>query len=546
MCRVRNQHTAAPWCPSFICMTLDESCIDEDGNYVDKPFVVRMVQWQPFFVKEDFGPKSKTPVCATCKKTNRTRSFCRDRHKHRMLPWCTVYVLLSTHESADPSTVVAAPSIPVEAKITAIDSAATNVDNNEKTNASDHNTIQNEFSIESPGGEGLSENGNPSDDNKKQSSTKERVDINDIPEVSPSEHGKQSSSTKEGNNINNIPESRTMLIKVSDKETTISWLGLSHEDDIAAKGAWQPPPPQYQHQQQFLPKYSLTPVAPATVRVPKRNAESSLPIQAPPDVYHQYAINGYPNIAGQPLYQAVGKGNEPPQQQQQQQQQQYIYPVHVPHRQDIPIQPSYNGNPWQYVTTASAPPPPQQLAPQPVHHQYVGAISPAPVIGSPSPSVTAGEAAAMRRKKARREVEGDDHPEIQPQYPNQVPPHAATVPQMQHPIVNHGEVAPGPLSPGISQQQQLQQHLTGQQPSQQEHQSWIYQQMYQAQLQPITTQFSNDSSRINVGTPENSTRSFRHHDESPNNVTMTPGPGDGGGDHDDDTDFHRSALLRKI
>jgi hypothetical protein len=509
MCRVRNQHTAAPWCPSFICMTLDESCTNEDGNYVDKPFIVRMVQWQPFFVKEDFGPKSKTPVCATCKKTNRTRSFCRDRHKHRMLPWCTVYVLLSTHESADPSTVVAAPSIPVEAKITAIDSAATNVDNNEKTNASDHNTIQNEFSIESPGGEGLSENGNPSD-NKTPSSTKERVDTNELPEVSPSEQGNQLSSIKEGNDINKIPESRTMLIKVSDKETTISWLGLSHEDDIAAKGVWQPQPPQHQQQQQFLPNYSLTSVAPAAVRVPKRNAESSLPIQAPPDVYHQYAISGYPNIA---------------------QQQQYIYPVHAPHRQDIPIQPSYNGNPWQYVTTASAPLPPQQLAPQPVHHRYVGAISPAPVIRSPSPSVTAGEAAAMRRKKARREVEGDD--------PSQVPPHAATVPQMQHPLVNHGEVASGPLSPGISQ------HLSGQQPSQ-EHQSWIYQQMYQAQLPPINAQFSNDLSRINAGTPENTSRSFSHHDESPNNVTMTPGPGDGGGDHDDDTDFHRSALLRKI
>ena len=523
MCRVRNQHTAAPWCPSYICMTLDESCTNEDGNYVDKPFIVRMVQWQPFFVKQDFGPKSKTPVCATCKKTNRTKSFCRGRHKHRMLPWCTVYVLLSTHESADPSTVVAAPSLPVEAKMAAIDSAATNVDNNEKTNASDQNTIQNEFSVESPGGEGLSENGNPSD-NRKPSSTKERVDINDIPEVSPSEQGNQSSSIKEGNDINKIPESRTMLIKVSDEETTISWLGLSHEDDIAAKGVWQPP---QQQQQQYSPNYSLTPVAPAAVRVPKRSAESLIPIQAPPDVYHQYAISGYPNIA------------------QQQQQQQYIYPVHVPHRQDIPIQPSYNGNPWQYVTTASAPLPPQQLAPQPVHHQYVGAISPAPVIGSPLPSVTAGEAAAMRRKKARLEVEGDDHSEMQPQYPSQMPPHAATVPQMQHPIVNHGEVASEPLSRGISQQQQVQHHLSGQQPSQ-EHQSWIYQQMYQAQLPPINAQFSNDSSRINVGTPENTPRSFRHHDESPNNVTMTPGPGDGGGDHDDDTDFNRSALLRKI
>eukprot|EP00554_Chaetoceros_debilis_P014182 CAMPEP_0194118834 /NCGR_PEP_ID=MMETSP0150-20130528/37153_1 /TAXON_ID=122233 /ORGANISM="Chaetoceros debilis, Strain MM31A-1" /LENGTH=648 /DNA_ID=CAMNT_0038810357 /DNA_START=172 /DNA_END=2114 /DNA_ORIENTATION=- len=111
-CRVRSGHTSEPWTTAFICVTVDDSCTDANGNYVDKPMTVRMVQWQPYCVKEDF--EKKTPVCAACKKTNRTRSFCRVRHKHKQLPWCTVFVILSTVDSTDPSTVVAQPSIPVE------------------------------------------------------------------------------------------------------------------------------------------------------------------------------------------------------------------------------------------------------------------------------------------------------------------------------------------------------------------------------------------------------------------------------------------------
>lgn len=67
-----------------------------------------MINWQALCLKNDFN--EKTPVCASCKKTNRTRTFCRERHKHRHLPWSTVYVVLSAVDATDPSTVVAAPS----------------------------------------------------------------------------------------------------------------------------------------------------------------------------------------------------------------------------------------------------------------------------------------------------------------------------------------------------------------------------------------------------------------------------------------------------
>ena len=96
-------------------MTIDESCLDEEGKYLDKPYTVRMVQWQPFQVKDHFlkEPDGKqVPVCASCKKTNRTRQFCREKHCHRQLPWCTVYVMMSALDSTDPSTIVAGPSVP--------------------------------------------------------------------------------------------------------------------------------------------------------------------------------------------------------------------------------------------------------------------------------------------------------------------------------------------------------------------------------------------------------------------------------------------------
>ena len=57
-CRVRSVHTTEPWTTAYICVTLDESCTDPEGKYVDKPLTVRMVQWQPYCVKNEFDPKT--------------------------------------------------------------------------------------------------------------------------------------------------------------------------------------------------------------------------------------------------------------------------------------------------------------------------------------------------------------------------------------------------------------------------------------------------------------------------------------------------------
>lgn len=191
MCRVRNTHTTAPWTTAYICITVDESCLDENGRFVDKPMTVRMVQWQPYCVVKPFDPK--TPVCAACKRTNRTRSFCRDRHKHRQLPWCSVYVLLSTLDAADPSTVVAGASKKVG-------------DEDDKTN------------------------GQPVKEQSPASEPKGKAE-----EASaPGSDTIASDGGDTGDDINDISESRTFLAKVSCRSTSIHWLEMAEYDSSEA------------------------------------------------------------------------------------------------------------------------------------------------------------------------------------------------------------------------------------------------------------------------------------------------------------------------
>ncbi|CAJ1945637.1 unnamed protein product [Cylindrotheca closterium] len=198
MCRVRNGHTAAPWTTAFICMTLDDSCTDAHGKYVDKPFTVRMVPWQPYCVKEPFDPK--TPVCAGCKRTNRTRSFCRERHRHRQLPWCTVYCVLSAVDTVDANTIVAAPSRPVE-------------ESSKSENDKDSPVKEDESKEASSPANGETES--------KSDSTKEGDE-----NTKPAEKG----SSGEGDDIHQIPDSRTFLAKVSCKSISIHWLELAESD----------------------------------------------------------------------------------------------------------------------------------------------------------------------------------------------------------------------------------------------------------------------------------------------------------------------------
>lgn len=229
MCRVRNGHTDKPWSTAYICITLDDSCTDPvTKKYVDAPLTVRMVQWQPYCIKKPFD--GKTPVCAACKKTNRTRSFCRERHQHRQLPWCTVYVILSAVESTDPNTVVAAPSRRVsctvvddatdkakeggegageiKAMVIKSDPEQGNITKNEQSDSTPAKTSdENTPSAEGTGTAGIEGKANGKSPKGKNESSNDTDDINDIDETS-----------------------RTFLAKVSCYSSSIHWLELTEYD----------------------------------------------------------------------------------------------------------------------------------------------------------------------------------------------------------------------------------------------------------------------------------------------------------------------------
>lgn len=220
---MRNSHTAPPWTTAYICVTIDDSCLDENGKYIDKPMTVRMVQWQPYCVKKPFGG-SKTPVCAACKRTNRTRSFCRERHKHRLLPWCTVYVLLSSLDAADPTTVVADPSSLVD----------------KETNAA---AVDEKNDDEKPKAEEKAQDDPAPQESEPREDEKNARDDQTVDTIN-------SDNGDPGDDINDIPESRTFLVKLSCRGTSVHWLELSEYDSSEAA----PFPGQMQTEtQQFVP-----------------------------------------------------------------------------------------------------------------------------------------------------------------------------------------------------------------------------------------------------------------------------------------------------
>jgi hypothetical protein len=201
-----------------MCFTLDDNCTDENGKYIEKPLAVRMIQWQPYCVKTPFDPK--TPVCSACKKTNRTRSFCRERHKHRQLPWCTVYVLLSPADAIDPATRVAPESVPL-----------TDIEKSPDLNkATDEAKCNDEASVKGD----ISVTGTVA------------TDTEGVPLPSEGRLSKQEKSGEEaddGDDINDVSESRTFLAKVSCRHSSIHWLELAEFDaaDAAAVHGLIPP-----------------------------------------------------------------------------------------------------------------------------------------------------------------------------------------------------------------------------------------------------------------------------------------------------------------
>ena len=355
-----------------MCITLDESCTDENGKYVEKPLTVRMVQWQPFCVKTPFDPK--TPVCAACKKTNRTRSFCRERHKHKALPWCTVYVLLSALDQADPSTVVAGPSELVTiGEGGETDSKPSTPQKGVGMSEGDHADIKQPATTGTPVVAAASfDSANTTLPTSDESAEKKNI-----------EDG--------GDDINDIAESRTFLAKVSATSSTIHWLELAEYDSGEA--------------------------APFSGVLPPEG-QSGIPPSVPPNMdpgqaQYYYAAQHQQNLKTNQayFYQMHQRGQQPPQ-----------FASHPPgpwaggpygqpphgHGNPIQIMQSHPGppgqppRPLQHGQMGQMPiPPPQQQQQQqqqdePQEQQQEGDIP-------TSPPVTAGEAAAQRRRNKKQQ-----------------------------------------------------------------------------------------------------------------------------------------------
>lgn len=92
-CRTRDCHVDLPWSETFVCVSLDHSCTDDNGKLLKGPFYARAVP--PIAFNFDGEIDRQTPICAPCKDKNYTRKYCRLQKKHRQLPWSSVYVILT-------------------------------------------------------------------------------------------------------------------------------------------------------------------------------------------------------------------------------------------------------------------------------------------------------------------------------------------------------------------------------------------------------------------------------------------------------------------
>ena len=174
VCRIKNGHTAVPWTTAYICVTIDKSCIGdgEDVTYAaNQQFAAKTIkQAYPYCVKSEFVDP-KTPCCTECKSVNRTRAFCRETHKHKEVPWNTVFVVLS-------------------ADARGVTEVTDEQEGGDKSGSSGE--------VEKQGSASTTQKDNNGDDANK--------------------------NTKNGDDINVIDHSRTFLSMISTKQNAIQWL----------------------------------------------------------------------------------------------------------------------------------------------------------------------------------------------------------------------------------------------------------------------------------------------------------------------------------
>lgn len=182
MCRTQAEHTDLPWTSVYICVTLDDSCIDSNNKLKKGTYTTRTVDSQSYCYKSDVN--SDTLICASCKTKNYTRKQCRIKSRHRALPWSTVQVVLSCEASEE--------EMPI-----------TNVENNSN-----------------PGKRSISDEG----DEKRPSKRRDVGNTTSPESTDDSSHEKPSNKNNEpvddttlelGDDIEKVEESRTFLVEVN-------------------------------------------------------------------------------------------------------------------------------------------------------------------------------------------------------------------------------------------------------------------------------------------------------------------------------------------
>jgi len=96
-CRVRLSHKSAPWSPIFLCMIFDDTCLDNNSNLLDKPFSAKVLlhEYHEIFCSAEVL-SDIFPACLSCRKHSLTRHNCRTEALHKDMPWCTVFVAVTS------------------------------------------------------------------------------------------------------------------------------------------------------------------------------------------------------------------------------------------------------------------------------------------------------------------------------------------------------------------------------------------------------------------------------------------------------------------
>jgi len=414
-CRLRNRHTELPWSTSYLCITIDDTCFDitPAGKKVlcKEPMMTRVLPWQPFCSKKDMD--EAMPVCAACKHKNYTKAFCRKRHKHRQLPWSTVYLqvfcnrpkprmpelIKDNMKSGDATYVPARQEVRVEL-------------NDKKSDASSEVSkprgVNDEESEEEKQDEDVTKKDADQDiDNK---GTKNRNDSKkerslDTPALHWREARWVSDPVHRGESIEDMDETtQTFLIEVSHHELKMQWLDLnaikgiattqssiSHLRNALPKNpiASNPYPSQasnnYQDQPAPPPNYGPPPPQP-TVHPqppPPRNDSYGIHQNTNTEVYVQVQPAPMPPTNAEPYY------KPPPPPQQQYYPQQDINPPSYSQPDHGPNYPSYSVPPVASVQQSFPPPatqPPRSYPVPPSDYDQYNSYNTQPSSRAPIPT----------------------------------------------------------------------------------------------------------------------------------------------------------------